>query len=119
MSPHTRAMVVAAAHAFIFGRTVAGVHDHATGQDLQIAAETRGDRLQGFDGDRSASFDGRLPELHDAGDDARVSLEIDGMTAKGYDQRSRSYYSLTVTDQVVQLYDHAAGAWFVFTIHTV
>jgi len=109
-------MVAAAAHAFIFGKKVAGVHDHETGEDLQIAAEARGDRLQGFDGDRSAKFSGTLPELYDAGDDAFVSLKIDGLTAQGYDRRSSSHYSLTVTDQVVQLYDHAASAWFAFSI---
>jgi len=116
MSPHTRAMVAAAAHAFISGKMVAGVHDHATGQDLQIAADTRGGRLQGFDGDRSAKFSGTISELYDAGDDAFVSLEIDGLTAKGYDRRSSSHYSLTITDQVVQLYDHAEEAWFAFSI---
>jgi len=118
MSPHTRAMVAAAAHAFIVGKTVAGVHDHAAGEDLQIAAETRGGQLQGYDGDRSAKFGGALPELYDAGDDAHVSLEIDGMTARGYDRRSLSHYSLTVTGQVVQLYDYAASAWFAFSIQT-
>lgn len=118
MSPHTRAMVAAAAHAFIRGTKVAGVHDHQTGQDLQIAAETRGDRLQGFDGDRSGKFGGTLPELYDAGDDAFVSLEIDGVTAQGYDRGASSHYSLTVTDEIVQLYDHSAGAWFAFSIQT-
>lgn len=116
MSPHARAMVASAAHAFIFGKKVAGVHDHETGQDLQIAAETRGDRLQGYDGDRSAQFGGTLPDLYDAGDHAFVSLEIDGFTAKGYDRGSSTHYSLTATDEVVQVYDHAAGAWFAFSI---
>ena len=116
MSPHTRAMIAAAAHAFIFGKKVAGVHDHGTALDLQIAAETRGDRLQGFDGNRSARFGGTLSELYDAGDDAFVSLEIDGSTAKGYDRGSSSHYSLTATNEVVQIYDYAAGAWFAFSI---
>lgn len=119
MSPHTRAMVAAAAHAFIFGKKVAGVHDHAAGQDMRIAAETRGGRLQGFDGDRSAKFSGALPELYDAGDDAFISLEIDGVTARGYDRRSSSHYSLTTTDEVVQLYDHTAESWFTFSIQAV
>ena len=109
-------MVAAAAHAFIFGKKVAGVHDHDTGQDLRIAAETHGGRLQGFDGDRSAKFSGTASELYDAGDDAFVSLAIDGLTAQGYDRGSASHYSLTATDEVVQLYDHAAGAWFAFSI---
>jgi hypothetical protein len=30
------------------------------------------------------------------------------LKAQGYDRRSSSHYSLTVTDQVVQLHDHAA-----------
>ncbi|MFM9935756.1 MAG: hypothetical protein ACKVOL_06115 [Novosphingobium sp.] len=119
MLPYTRAMVAASAHAFIFGKKVAGVHDHATGQDLQIAVEVRGDRMQGFDGDRSAKFTGTLPELYDAGDDAFVSLEIDGMTARGYDRGSSSHYSLTADGQVVQLYDYAAEAWFAYSIQTL
>lgn len=97
---------------------MAGVHDHATGQDLEIAVEARGGRLQGFDGTRSAKFGGRLPELYDAGDDAYVSLEIEGTTARGYDRESQSHYSLTVTEQVVQLYDHTASVWFAFSIQS-
>ena len=119
MLPHTRAIVAAAAYAFIFGKKVAGVHDHAAGQDLQIAAETRGGHVQGFDGDRSAKFGGVLPELYDAGDDAFVSLDIDGLTARGYDRTSSSHFSLAVTNQVVQLYDHAAETWFSFSIQIV
>jgi len=119
MSPHTRAMVAASAHAFIFGRKVAGVHDHAAGRDLKIAAEVRGGRLMGFDGDRSARFSGALPELYDGGDGAFVSLELDGASARGYDRGSSSHYELTATDQMVQLYDHAAGTWFAFSIQSV
>jgi hypothetical protein len=37
----------------------------------------------------------------------------------GFDRASSSHYSLTVTDQVVQLYDHSAGAWFAFSIQVV
>ncbi|GGC15032.1 hypothetical protein GCM10011494_37330 [Novosphingobium endophyticum] len=116
MLPHTRAMVAAAAHAFMFGKKIAGVHDHGSGQDLQIAAEARGDRLQGFDGDRSASFTGTSSEIYDAGDNAFISLAIDGLKAQGYDRGSSSHYSLSVTDQIVRLYDHAAGSWFAFSI---
>jgi hypothetical protein len=109
-------MVATAAHAFMFGKKIAGVHDHESGRDLQIAAEARGDRLQGFDGDRSAKFTGTPRELYDAGDKGFVSLEIDGLKAQGYDRGSSSHYSLSVTDRVVQLYDHAVGAWFAFSI---
>lgn len=119
MSPHTRAMIAAAAHAFMFGKKIAGVHDHESGQDLLIAAEVRGDRLQGFDGDRSAKFNGTAFELFDEGDNAFVSLEIDGLKAQGYDRRTSSHYSLSVTDQIVQLYDHAVGCWFAFSIQVV
>lgn len=116
MLPHTRAIVAAAAYAFISGRKVAGVHDHAQERDLQIAAEARGEQLQAYDGDRSARFGGTLPELYDAGDEAFVSLAIDGQTAQGYDRKSSSHYSLKVTDAVVQLYDHGSAAWFAFSI---
>lgn len=119
MLPHTRAIVAAAAHAFISGRKVAGVHDHDLGQDLRIAAEVRGDRLQGIDGDRSSKFSGSRTEIYDAADRAFVSLEINGLNAHGFDRGSSSQYSLTVTDQVVQLYDHSANVWFAFSIQSV
>ncbi|RZJ98475.1 MAG: hypothetical protein EOO76_16375 [Novosphingobium sp.] len=116
MSPHTRAMVAAAAFAYATGQTVAGVHDHAAGRDLRIGAEARGAHLQGYDGDRPAKFGGTLPELYDGGDKAFVTLEIDGLNAKGYDRGSSSHYSLTITDQIVQLYDHGQAEWFDYSI---
>lgn len=100
----------------MFGKVIVGVHDHESGRDLRIAAEARGDRLQGMDGDRSSKFGGTPFELYDAVDEAFVSLEIDGLKAQGYDRGSSSHYALTVTDQVVQLYDHSASAWFTFSI---
>jgi len=116
MLPHTRALVAAAAYAFISGHKVAGVHDHSENRDLRIAAEARGNGLQAYDGDRGARFGGTLPELYDARDQAFVSLAIDGTAAQGYDRASSSHYALTVTDKVVQLYDHEAEAWFAFSI---
>jgi hypothetical protein len=119
MVPHTRAMIAAAAYAFVTGKKVAGVHDHASGRDLRIAAESRGDRLQGFDGDRAAKFGGTLPELYDAGDKTFVSFEIDGAKVRGYDRGSSSSYAAQVTDRLVQLYDYSQSAWFAFDIQVV
>jgi len=119
MVPHTRAMVAAAAYAFIAGKKVAGVHDHASGRDLRIAAECRGDRLQGFDGDRSVKFGGTLPEIYDAGDKTFVSFEIDGTKVQGFDRGSSGAYAAQVTDQLVQLYDHSQSTWFAFGIQVV
>lgn len=119
MSPHTRAMIAAAAQSFITGRKVAGLYDHAAGRHLRIAAEARGEHLQGYDGDRAARFGGTLPELYDAGTGAYVSMEIDAMTARGHDRASSGDWSLTATDRQVQLYDHGEGAWFSFDVHLV
>ena len=116
MFPHTRAMVAAAAYAFIVGKKVAGIHDHWSGQDLQIAAECRGSQLQGFDGDRSVKFGGTLPEIYDAGDKAFVSLEIAGSKVRGYDRGSSSSYAAEVSERLVQLYDYSQSAWFAFAI---
>ena len=109
-------MVAAAAFAFITAKKVAGIHDHSSGRDLQIAAECRGDQLQGFDGDRSVKFGGALPELYDAGDKTFVSLEINGVTAKGFDQGSSSFYEAHVTEGLVQVFDHSKSAWFAYDI---
>lgn len=119
MQPHTRAIVAAAAHAFVIGKIVSGVFDHARQQDLQIAAEARGQRLQLQDGDRGVRFGGTLPELYDAGDKAFVSLEISGNRATGYDRQSSGHFVVTVTEEQAQLYDYSAEAWFAFDIRVV
>lgn len=116
MLPHTRAMVAAAAHAFVTGKTVAGLYDHSAGRHLRIAAEARGEHLQGFDGDRAVKFGGTLPELYDAGDETFVSMAVEGMTARGHDRRTASSFTANVTDRLVQLYDHGQNAWFAFDV---
>lgn len=116
MLPHTRAMIAAAAYAFISGRKVAGMHDHSTGQDRQIAAEARGSQLQGLDGDRGAPFGGALPELYDGGDRAFVSMEIAGPKASGFDRRSSGAYAAQVSELRVQVYDYSQDAWFTYDI---
>ena len=109
-------MVAAATCAFIAGEKVAGLYDHAAGRHLRIAAEARGESLQGYDGDRSAKFGGTLPELYDVGTGAFVSMEITGDEARGYDRASASAYTARVTDGVVQVFDHSVNAWFAFDV---
>jgi hypothetical protein len=116
MLPHTRAIVAAAAFAIIARRKVTGVHDHFTQKDLQIAAESRGEHLQAYDGARAAWLRGDLPELHDSGNDAFVSLTVSGSEGQGYDRHSSSHFAVTVTGDMAQLYDHTEGAWFAFTM---
>jgi hypothetical protein len=116
MHPHTRAIVAASAYAVVTGNKVAGIYDHAACRHLRIAAECRGDRLQAYDGERSVSFGGILPDLYDDGNDAFVSLETDGATVRGYDRDSASFYEVKVADQLVQLYDHGESAWFMFNV---
>ena len=116
MQPHTRALVAASAYAVISGKTVAGLFDHTAHEQLQIAAECRGNRLQGADGTRSVAFGGTLPELYDDGDKAFISLEADGSEARGYDRGSGSHYVARVSDRLIQVYDHSQGAWFAFEV---
>lgn len=118
MLSHTRALIAAATFAFISGKKVAGLYDHAAARHLRIAAEARGEHLQGFDGDRSAKFGGILPELYDAADDKFISIEIDGQTARGHDRGSSHDWSVTVTGAQLQLYDHGESAWFAFDVQT-
>lgn len=118
MQPHTRAMVAASAHAVITGKKVAGIYDHAASRELRIAAECRGNRLQGLDGDRAAKFGGTLPEIRDEGDNVYVSLAVDGSKATGYDRGSTGFYTAEVSEAAVQLYDHSQETWFAFDIRT-
>lgn len=116
MHAHTRALVAASAYAILSGGKAAGLYDHAADRHLRIAAESRGNRLQAYDGERAVAFGGTLPELYDAGDKAFVSLTLEGATARGYDRATASFYEATVTDRLVELFDHGEGAWFAFTI---
>lgn len=116
MDPHIRAMVAAATFAFVTGRKVAGLFDHTAGRDLRIAAECRGDVLQGFDGEREAKFGGTLPEILDSGERNYVSFERDGDRVKGYDRASGSHYEAQVAGGMVQVYDHGQGAWFAYDV---
>jgi hypothetical protein len=119
MHPHTRAIVAASAYAITTGRKVAGLYDHAADRHLRIAAECRGDRLQARDGERSVDFGGTLPDLYDQGDKAFVSLERNGTGVRGYDRASSTFYEVSVTGDVVQLFDHGTNGWFAFTVQSV
>ena len=116
MQAHTRALVAASAYAVITGKKVTGIYDHTANEQLQIAAECRGNRLQGADGERLVAFGGTLPELYDQGDKAFISLEVDGAAARGYDRGSESHYVAEVSDRLIRLYDHGESAWFTFEV---
>ena len=116
MYPQTRAMIAAVSFAIVTGKKVAGLYDHSAGRDLQIAAECRGNQVQGFDGDRAAKFGGTLPEIHDAGDNAFVSFEVEGQNVQGYDWRSSQFYTAQVSGGLVQVYDHGQSLWFSYDV---
>jgi hypothetical protein len=119
MAPHTRTMLAASVYALVTGETVAGVYDHSNKRHLRIAAETRGEHLQGFDGERGTKFGGTLPEVFDAGTRTFVSIELDNGGARGYDRASSTFFTATVSAQSVQLYDHSISSWFAFDLQTV
>jgi hypothetical protein len=116
MQAHTRALVAASAYAVITGKKVAGIFDHTANEQLRIAAECRGTALQGADGERGVAFGGTLPELYDDGDQAFISLEVDGARARGYDRGSQGHYVAEVSDRLIQIYDHSHNGWFAFEV---
>ncbi|MDO6415822.1 hypothetical protein Q4F19_15630 [Sphingomonas sp. BIUV-7] len=116
MNLHTRAVVAASAYAIVSKHKAAGLFDHAAGRHLKIAAECRGDRLQGYDGEREVSFGGTLPDLYDQGDKAFIAYQIEGSTVRGFDRGSTTSFVANVTAELVQLYDHKESAWFAFTV---
>lgn len=118
MQPPIRAVIAAAAHAFVIRRKVAGLYDHHAARDLRVAAEARGRHLQGYDGERDARFGGTLPDLRDMGEDASIHMVIEGAEARGFDRGSSSHFTARVTDEQVQLYDHGENAWFAFDVRT-
>lgn len=118
MQPPLRAMIAAASHAFVLRRKVAGLYDHEAGRHIRVAAEAKGQHLQGYDGERDARFGGTLPELRDMGEDATVHMTVQGTETRGFDRGSASHFTTRVTEEQVQLYDHGAAAWFAFDVRT-
>lgn len=116
MAPHTRSMIAAVAFAYRTGKKVAGLYDHAAGQDRRIAAEFRANQVQGFDGDRQAQFGGTLPEIFDAGDKAFVSFRPDKDTINGYDRSTSTFFTAEVRGGLVQVYDHGESQWFAYDV---
>lgn len=116
MPSHTRAMIAATAHAFVIGKKVAGLYDHVAGRHLRIAAESRNEHLQGYDGDRNVGFGGTLPEIREAGGGAQVHVIVQGATVGGYDRSSSSHFTAKVAERSVQLYDHVERAWFAYEV---
>lgn len=119
MQPHIRAIVAASAFAIVTGNKTAGLFDHNASRHLRIAAECRGDRLQGYDGERSVSFGGTLPDLYDQGEKTFLSCEVYGSTVRGFDRGSDTAYTTLVEDRLIQLYDHGESSWFAFTAQTI
>ena len=109
-------MIAASAHAFVTGRKTAGLYDHATKMHLRVAAESRGRHLQGYDGGRDMRFGGTLPELRDAGGEASVYMRVEGGTIEGYERNASIHFTGHVSEGVIQVYDHGAGAWFAFNV---
>lgn len=119
MQPEIRAIVAASSHAFVTGKKVAGLYDQSADRHLRIAAEARGEHLQGLDGDRNVKFGGTLPELRETGTSAAIYMEVSDGETKGFDRSSAGHFTCRIEDQVVQLYDHAESAWFTFVAQTV
>ncbi|WP_322966291.1 hypothetical protein [Sphingomonas fuzhouensis] len=116
MQPHIRAITAASADALVTGNKVAGLYDHQADRHLRIAAEARGQHLQGFDGDRNAKFGGSLPELRDTGADTSIYMQIDDDGAQGFDRSTSSHFTIKIAENLVQLYDHSEATWFTFTV---
>ncbi|WP_343528292.1 hypothetical protein [Sphingomonas sp.] len=119
MQPAIRAIIAASSHALVKGKKVAGVYDQTADRHLRIAAEARGEHLQGFDGDRGVKFGGTLPELTETGAGASIHMDVAGDETRGYDRSTSSHFTCRIAEDLVQLYDHADGAWFTFGVQTV
>lgn len=119
MQSDIRAIVAASSHALVTGTKVAGLYDQSADRHLRIAAEARGQHLQGLDGDRGVKFGGTLPELTETGAGGSIYMEIGDGSARGFDRTTSSHFTCRSDDDVVQLYDHSVSAWFNYRVQTV
>lgn len=118
MQPDIRAIVAASSHALVTGRKVAGIYDQEADRHLRIAAEARGEHLQGLDGERGVKFGGTLPELRETGAGGQIYMEIGDGTARGFDRTTSSHFTCRSDKDVVQLYDHSVSAWFTYHVQS-
>jgi hypothetical protein len=116
MDADIRAVVAAIAFASATGKPVAGLFDHDAARDRRIAAQRRDDRVQGFDGERNVAFGGTLPEIRDEGSNAYISFALAADKITGFDRASGVHFEARTGDGIVQVFDHARGAWFAYDV---
>lgn len=116
MTDDTRALIAALGFASITGKTVAGLHDHAAMRDRRLAAQRRGQAVQAHDGDRDLHFGGTLPDIRDQNGQPLLALTLEGHSLRAYDRTANAFYEARVSDGLVQVFDHAAGAWFAYDV---
>jgi hypothetical protein len=116
MKEYTRSNIAAAAFAMVSGRSVNSVFSHDVARHRKVQATFRGGRLDAYDYDRGAYFQGDNGNLYDFGDSCHISMQINGVKVEGYHYGEGSYYEAKVSGTSVTIYDYATARWHDFSI---
>lgn len=110
MENHVRAAVAAAAIAHASGRKVSSVYGpHGW---VRVDASASGDRIDGYDYDRSCHISGTLPSLYHYGESSHLQLQAKGDGKyTGYDYGVSTHFEITVSDRRASLYVYSGGGW--------
>jgi len=120
MEPNTRACIAATAGRLISGLDSSWVYDHSRSKHISIGGNIFDGCIQLYDYDRQCHFSGSGSSgdynLYDFGNQANVSLQINGNQFQGYDYDKQCHFNGSVNGNSVTLYDYGESKHFSYSV---
>lgn len=111
--------------AYIAARLISGasadvLYDYSRSVAFAYSGTANPDGVSVFDSTARCYIGGKCVNgiylLFHFGEDAHINLEIDGGKFKGFDYKSHSYFSGSVTGKGISLYDWGESKWFNYSL---
>lgn len=116
MKQNVRAAVAAMALGHAGDRNISSVYDYKSGRHVNVSVTVHGDRLDGYDYEKSCHFGGTLPSAYHYGEKAHIELKSKGGGKySGYDYGERCHFDVTVNGKNAEIYDYGDRGFFSYS----
>lgn len=116
MNPILRAVIAHIAARATGASTRSAVYDYSQNEYISLSGSVTAGSVNVHDFTRNVSIVGSLPNLHDFGGNAAITLNVNGIKFDGYDFGSRQFYSGSINGSSVTFYDYETGQYYSFAI---
>lgn len=96
--------------------TKSAVFDFSKNNYVNISGNVNLPRVQIHEYHRNASVSGSLPNLHDYGGNAAITLKVNGAKFDGYDYGSGQHYSGSINGSTVNVFDYETGEFHCYSV---